>query len=275
MPDGASHSLRHARKNVSGPVTELYTNAFYDSIQTGSRLSAECIVPILSDLFQPDSVIDVGCGAGAWLSVFKTLGISRVTGIDGDWVANHLEIDGSEFIAFDFAKAPLPYSLHLPIKKYDLAICFEFLEHLHSNLGNELVRFLCGVSDVIIASAAIPNQGGVHHVNEQWPDYWASLFREQGFVSCDALRHVLWTIPEVDPCYVQNTIMYFRGKVPARVVEFASRTHADTMLQPRRLIHPAMMPLWTDLSRYPFRRLVAACCTKLQRRIAGTFGSNT
>jgi hypothetical protein len=74
----------------------------------------------------------------------------------------HLVIETSEFISFDFARAPIPYSLDLPIKKYDVAICLEFLEHLHPNIAGELVRFLCSVSDVIIASAAIPKQGGVH-----------------------------------------------------------------------------------------------------------------
>jgi SAM-dependent methyltransferase len=256
-------------------MIESYSAAFYESQKTGSRLSAERIVPILTDLLRPQSVIDVGCGIGAWLFVFKALGVSRVTGIDGDWAASHLEIKPSEFVSFDFASAPIPYSLDLPIRKYDLAICLEFLEHLQPNIAGELVNFLCSVSDVVIASAAIPNQGGVHHVNEQWPDYWAALFRERGYVPCDALRHVFWNIPDVEPCYAQNTILYFRDGVPSHVVEFAKRTFAGSMLEPHSLIHPSMMRLWTDLSSYPFKKLLAACYAKIQRRLAKPFSSNT
>jgi hypothetical protein len=33
---------------------------------------------------------------------------------------------------------------------------------------------------VVLFSAAIPYQGGTHHVNEQWPEYWAGNFEAKG-----------------------------------------------------------------------------------------------
>ena len=38
--------------------------------------------------------------------------------------------------------------------------------------------------DVILFSAAVPHQGGEHHVNEQPPEYWRELFARPGLRRC-------------------------------------------------------------------------------------------
>jgi hypothetical protein len=70
-----------------------YTADFYRKHRDGARYSAETIVPIVLDLVQPRSVIDVGCGLGAWLAVFRDNGVEDVWGMDGPHVdARLLEI---------------------------------------------------------------------------------------------------------------------------------------------------------------------------------------
>ena len=48
----------------------------------GALRSAERVLPLVFDLIAPTSVVDVGCGDGAWLSVAKSLGVARVLGVD-------------------------------------------------------------------------------------------------------------------------------------------------------------------------------------------------
>jgi hypothetical protein len=43
-------------------------------------------VPLLIDLFQPRSVLEVGCATGVWLSVFQQHGVEDILGIDGAWI---------------------------------------------------------------------------------------------------------------------------------------------------------------------------------------------
>src|SRR5947199_5521543 len=52
--------------------------------------SAKEIVPILFSLFNPKSVIDVGCGTGIFLKCFKDVGVKEIFGIDGKWVDKNL-----------------------------------------------------------------------------------------------------------------------------------------------------------------------------------------
>lgn len=47
---------------------EAYYSAFYDDISDGSRASAKIVLPLVRELVNPASVLDVGCGVDAWLA---------------------------------------------------------------------------------------------------------------------------------------------------------------------------------------------------------------
>ncbi|SMF34154.1 hypothetical protein SAMN06295933_2960 [Desulfovibrio gilichinskyi] len=52
----------------------IYREKFFDYIESGSLASAEAIVPILVKTLKPKSILDVGCGRGAWCSkLVKTI----------------------------------------------------------------------------------------------------------------------------------------------------------------------------------------------------------
>jgi len=62
---------------------------------------------ILLNIFIPESMIDLGCGTGTWLSVAKKLGVKSVLGIDGPWIdKNLLKINISEFVESKLPKIP-------------------------------------------------------------------------------------------------------------------------------------------------------------------------
>ena len=139
-----------------------YDRQFYKYINRGSLDSAGQVVPLVQELIPGlESVLDVGCGAGAWLSVWKSVGV-QVTGLDGDYVDREcLLIDASEFRSADISSG---FSLG---DNYDLAQCLEVAEHLPEAAGRALVGSLCGHADVVLFSAAATGQGGVNRINEQ------------------------------------------------------------------------------------------------------------
>lgn len=80
----------------------LYTENFYERHYEGSLRSAKEIVPLVLEVIQPKGVIDVGCGIGTWLRVFKECGVEDVLGVDGNWVdTKMLEIPEERFVTFD------------------------------------------------------------------------------------------------------------------------------------------------------------------------------
>src|SRR6185312_15792692 len=66
---------------VQGDAMQPYTPTFFAQLQAGALQSARAVVPHLLELLHPRSVVDVGCGLGAWLAVFREQGLSDVLGI--------------------------------------------------------------------------------------------------------------------------------------------------------------------------------------------------
>jgi SAM-dependent methyltransferase len=165
--------------------------------------AANEIVPFIMNLLEPKSVVDVGCGIGTWLKIFSENGINDILGIDGDFVDQRLlKIDQENFKEFDLEK------LYVSDRKYDLAISLEVAEHLSSESADIFVKTLTGLSDTLIFSAAIPDQGGQNHINEQKPDYWIGKFEKEGFKLFDVLRPSLWNNENVDSWYKQNIFIF-------------------------------------------------------------------
>jgi hypothetical protein len=63
------------------------------------------------------------------------------------------------------------------IRTFDLAICLEVAEHLPPEAAEGFIDSLTRLAPVVLFSAAITFQVGNQHLNGQWPDYWATLFR--------------------------------------------------------------------------------------------------
>ena len=114
-----------------------------------SRSSAEVIVPVLLEVAPCDSVLDVGCGVGAWLAAFADRGVS-VTGVDRDVPDAMLMIDPRHVLRHDLS---LPLDLG---RRFDLVISLEVAEHLPAAAAEVFVDSLVRHGDMILFSAAIP-----------------------------------------------------------------------------------------------------------------------
>ena len=60
----------------------------------------------------------------------------------------------------------------------------------------------------MLFSAAIPNQGGDHHINEKWQSYWYGIFRDNNYKCFDIIRNQVWDDERVKSWYKQNCLVY-------------------------------------------------------------------
>jgi SAM-dependent methyltransferase len=184
-----------------------YTEAYYGVLGTGASTASEVVVPLVKQLCGCKSVVDVGCGDGTWLRSFAQSGIEDYFGMDGDYVTpDQLKIPKERFQPTDLSK---PFKLD---RRFDLAMTLEVAEHLDPSRGPSYVEDLTKLSDVVLFSAAVPGQGGSHHVNEQWQPYWAEQFAKQGYLAFDCVRSRIWNSVGEGWYYAQNAILYVNSK---------------------------------------------------------------
>lgn len=200
--DGRQNAIRTWILNVSLMAKKLYSDQFFEN-RAGALESAKHLVPLVLNLVHAKSVVDVGCGTGDFLSVFKEEGVDRILGVDGQWVdKKNLRIPEEFFLSADLEK-PLEIG-----QTFDLVISLEVAEHLKAASAETFIESLTCLGPVILFSAAIPFQGGVHHVNEQWPEYWIERFTRRGYVVIDCIRRAVWNNLEVSVWYAQNTFLF-------------------------------------------------------------------
>ncbi|MDR3292467.1 MAG: class I SAM-dependent methyltransferase, partial [Methanobrevibacter sp.] len=163
-----------------------YNDNFYEIHEKGSLKSSKEILPLIMNLIEPNTVIDVGCGVGTWLSTFESLGVKKILGIDGDHVNREkLYINKDNFLVANLENIHGIREKDNQINKFDLAMSLEVAEHLSENVAHDFIEYLTSKSDIVLFSAAVPGQGGTHHINEQWPEYWIKIFKENGFEVVD------------------------------------------------------------------------------------------
>jgi len=214
-------------------MTEKYTSDFYDEFKDTAYQSALVVAPLIVEATNAKSVIDIGCGIGAWLKAFREQGIDNIYGVDGPWVdLDELLIPKGKFTVRELEK-----SIVID-RTADLVITLEVAEHVSAASADAFVDGLVRIAPVILFSAAIPMQGGVHHVNEQWPDYWEKKFKERGFVAVDYIRRKVWADERVSFFYAQNMIVYVEkerlSNYPLLEKSFiAGNDHALSFVHPR------------------------------------------
>lgn|GEM_PF-547193 len=191
----------------------------------------EIIVPIIIKVLNPKSVVDLGCGIGTFLHVFKKQGVEKILGLDGEWTNKDLlskYISLSEFKVVDIERG---FEIN---NKFDLAVCLEVFEHIDDKYANIAVKNLTQLSDTILFSSAIPGQMGQNHVNGQWPEYWSQKFSQFGFAFYDVLRPVFWNQKDLAWWYKQNMFLVVRNGCESKLTGF--KRFMDSLIKP--LVHP-------------------------------------
>ena len=243
-------------------VHSYYTNDFYADLREETKQSAKEIVPLIIELIKPKSVIDVGCGEGIWLAAFEENGIKDILGIDGDYIdRNMLAIPADRFMPIDLKK---PIKLK---RQFDLVVCLEVAEHLPKETAEQFVDFLTTLGPIVLFSAAIPYQGGEQHVNEQWPDYWAALFKKKDYLVFDCIRKRVWDNDKVASWYAQNILLFAEenclSDYPCLRQELEKNKNPSiSMVHPKPYMHTIMHAMWMEMfckGILELRRLIPPC----------------
>ncbi len=130
----------------------------------------------IAEKYRPSSVLDVACGVGAYLTLFKRLGADIIFGVDG-MPANATALAENEYAAHDLSQ-PLSVT-----RAFDCVICVEVAEHLEARSAEVLLDTIAAHTDqTIIFSAAEPRQPGHGHINCQPISYWLAEWAQRGWV---------------------------------------------------------------------------------------------
>ncbi len=129
----------------------------------------------IAEKYAPSTVLDIGCGIGAYLQLFKHLGAKAVFGIDG------LRDDETLLQSSEYAMRDLSQPLNLG-RVFDCAMCVEVAPRLPAQSAEVLIETIAAHSGrTIIFSAAEPGQPGHGHINCRPLSYWLTLWSERGW----------------------------------------------------------------------------------------------
>lgn len=207
----------------------IYNSEFYNMIAEIIQDEKQIIPYILAQL-KPKSIVDFGCGEGRWLMEAKRNNANiEVLGLDGYYVdRDRLQISQDEFIEVDLRKK-IEF-----LQKYDLAISTEVAEHIEEEYVDIFLDNLTRASDCILFSAAIPGQGGRHHVNEQWQSYWVKKFENLGYKADFSIRNYFWKNSNINAWRRQNMLIFSKN--------LNKTVYSDLM----DVVHPEMMEYCID-----------------------------
>jgi hypothetical protein len=230
-----------------------YDDLFFSYIEGGSSRSARIVVPLLVTALQPRSVVDFGCGRGAWLKIWLDNGVQDALGLDGAYVRRDSLLIPPE----KFREADLTRDIDLG-RRFDLAISLEVGEHLPTEAAQTFVRNICRAAPLVAFSAAVPGQGGEHHINEQPYSFWRALFAAEGYRAFDFVRPRIAGAKTVEPWYRYNTLLFVEdGRIAG-----LPRDVAGTRL-PDEVPDPDVSPLPYRVRKSILRRLPVDQVTRL------------
>ena len=236
-----------------------YDNQFFDWINSTAQQSARIMVPYIQSLGSFTRILDVGCGQGAWLSVWQEYGIEDVAGLDGEYVdITKLLINKDLFHPHDLKNC---WDLK---RRFDLVQSLEVAEHLPLSDSRTFIKSLCNHADIILFSAAQPGQGGHNHINEQPPSFWAQIFMEYEYTPYDCIRPSFKTTKKVSPWYRYNTVLYANAQGTKLLSASVTDTSVDDPIKlntkedliwecRKKLLSTLSEPVITKLSRIHYK----------------------
>lgn len=241
-----------------------YSALFYRYQREGSLRSARETLPVLTRTMPLTSVLDVGCGAGAWLAAYGELGVADRRGVDGDYVDRSLLLMEAECFH------PQDISQRFDLgRRFDIVQCLEVAEHVPPASSQTLVDNIVRHGNRVLFSAGVPGQGGEDHINEQPLEYWRDRFAERGYRLFDFVRPRIADNGAVEPWYRYNLMFFAHDSVvdslPVDVqVTRVPEGHAVVDPSPlayrlrKALLRQLPIPTVTALAKWKHRRAVRA-----------------
>jgi SAM-dependent methyltransferase len=132
----------------------------------------------LAQRHRPASVLQIGCGSGAYLKYFASQGTRRIRGVDGaEGRSRYLQLD--EYAQVDLGK---PFEL---AENFDLVICVEVIEHIPAQSEHTLISSIARhARERIVFSGARAEKPGGGHIDCRPISHWLDLFASAGWYPC-------------------------------------------------------------------------------------------
>lgn len=177
----ARSALYHARKffvsqRFGFDPVKIYKEEFYeDGGFINTERSARAITEWMERELDPRSVLDLGSGAGYYLTALQDRGI-RAVGLEASPAG--IAASGAGTLAFT-------YDLRRPLyasTPFDVVMCIEVAEHIPRRYSETVVQSICrNAGRFAVFTAAPPGTPGSDHINCQPAQFWLGMFRRNGF----------------------------------------------------------------------------------------------
>jgi 2-polyprenyl-3-methyl-5-hydroxy-6-metoxy-1,4-benzoquinol methylase len=156
-------------------VDNIYGSKYYEKMKREQAITdAEDFARVVRNKYGPESVIDLGCGVGRFLTAFNTDEIS-IQGVDAsEYAVEHALVPDDCVTLFNLE------NLYTPDSRVDMVLCIEVVEHLPESASDTIAQSIANSGRIAIISTATPGQGGTHHVNEQTYEYWIEKLTAAG-----------------------------------------------------------------------------------------------
>ena len=188
-----------------------YNPVIMESFHSMALQNAPKVVTAIREMFpEAKSVIDVGCGSGAFAAEFQRRGLQAI-GLEHSAHGVKLAREqGVDCRPFDVARKAAEQIRETA----DLVYSFEVAEHVPAALADHFVAFMTQLGPLVVFAAAQPNQGGIGHINEQPIAYWVQKFAAAGYqfqaTETESLRSSFRTRQTSDWFY-NNTCVFRRN----------------------------------------------------------------
>lgn len=158
-------------------LDEIYPEDYFEKrSEPPFDSTANIVVDILNEKYNPNSVIDIGCAIGVYLYYFEDKD-TNVVGFEGATKAIEMAlVDGIQQV--DLRDSPRATGM------FDLVLCIEVAEHLHPKYADGLIDTIISAAhdeSTIVFTAAPPGQPGTHHVHLQPRHFWIDKFENRGW----------------------------------------------------------------------------------------------
>ena len=191
-------------------LDEAYTESFFGwgDNATQQKVLAEYFVPKIIKKFNPKYVFDIGCGTGQWLDEYRKYNV-LTKGVEG---SSNAFIEMSD----ETKEVVLEWDLRDKIEEEDYNIdfvqSFEVAEHIEEEYANVFIHNLIKDDpDIILLTAAPPDQHGFQHVNCQERYYWMKKMKDERYLfNQDLLNEIKdWGTPKDCPFWWPSNLMVF------------------------------------------------------------------
>ena len=181
-------------------LDKTYTEGFFGWGDNASqqKVLAEYFVPKIVEKLNPKYVLDVGCGTGQWLDEYRKYNI-KTKGIEGSSNAWHIMSDKTKEVVL---KRDLRDKIEEEDYNIDFVQSFEVAEHIEEEYADVFVHNLIKDDpDIILLTAAPPDQHGFQHVNCKEREYWMKKMKDKDYLfNQDLLNEIKdWGTPDDCP----------------------------------------------------------------------------